>query len=601
MNFEAMSDNLRGLLTATRVYKIPRFQREFSWDTSNYNEFLEDMLTQIKFNEENETFSNQKYFLGNMLFLGNKEDSKVEVIDGQQRLTTATILLAAIRNSLYEYEQENPTKEEGKSAKEYANTIQTEYLIKRIDGEPQRKLKTATSYPYFTQTIQDYNTKNDKVEPSTEEEELLFSTFENFLANLKKDALLTKLNKIHNVKIKDQFYVFALKALRDQILTSEIIDVFVNEKDQANKIFENINSKGKPLSQVDLIKNTIFGRIGLTEAGVDEIEDTWSLLKKELANLDTTFNEFFLHYWKAVYPLDKANGKNLYKKFNAKFAKKKDSELIQFVEELEKGLKIYKKIISPDRNEFTRMEHKEELECLLSINKFKAVQIRPSLLAFYLKNEKKTFKLRQSEKSEFLRFICDFHFSAFGTSLNLRSNKTTNPYNNFVKKLSKANNKMDVRKACSDMRKDLIKLIPKEELISAFKNLEFSKKTARTGIDAFPASYAIKRLSDIKNKRKYNDMDYSIEHIIDESDGDVNNIGNLLVLEQMLNKEIDEQKKKKKRTLNFSEKKKIYSKSKYDCVRVFCTETSSFEKTDIEKRATILAEEFWGILDSATK
>ncbi|PAK30575.1 hypothetical protein CJ467_09690, partial [Bacillus velezensis] len=68
MNFEAMSDNIRGLFTATRTYKIPRFQRDFSWDQNNYNEFLNDMLSQISFNPDTAKFETSQYFLGNMLF-----------------------------------------------------------------------------------------------------------------------------------------------------------------------------------------------------------------------------------------------------------------------------------------------------------------------------------------------------------------------------------------------------------------------------------------------------------------------------------------------------------------------------------------------------
>ena len=44
MNFDAVGDNVRGLLTATRSYVVPRFQRDFSWDENNYKELLNDLL-----------------------------------------------------------------------------------------------------------------------------------------------------------------------------------------------------------------------------------------------------------------------------------------------------------------------------------------------------------------------------------------------------------------------------------------------------------------------------------------------------------------------------------------------------------------------------
>ncbi|GEK34510.1 DUF262 domain-containing protein [Kurthia sibirica] len=595
MNFDAMSDNIRGLLTATRTYRIPRFQRDFSWDQNNYNEFLKDMLSQISFNPKTSKFETSQYFLGNMLFLGEKDTDLVEVVDGQQRLTTATILLAALRNSLYGVN--DPTmysSDQIAAAHDYADTVQSEYLIKKIDGSPQRKIQTTSSYPYFTQTIQDYHTKNSEVEPTTEEEDLLKKTFEFFLKELKEDAFLKKMSAMYKYQFKTADYVEALKALRDQLLKSEIIDVFVSEKEQANKIFENINSKGKPLSQVDLIKNSIFSRIGITDGGVDEISITWNDFKQQIVDLDTTFNEFFLHYWKAVYPEDSANGNNLYKKFLKRFGTSTNQELESFVKELKQGLKFYKTIVSPDKNQFTRKELKAELNYLIAINRFKGVQVRPVLLSLYIKNEelgKK--KLPQKEKTLFLQFLSNFHFAAYGTNLKIRSNKATMPYKNCAGNISNAKTKNDVKLAILKLRTELLKLITKEKFIKEFECLEFSKEKARGGLEAYPASYAIKQIANIMDNREFDDDEYSIEHILDESLGNTENIGNLIVLEEKYNREINEEKKRNKNTISFEQKKLIYLKSKYIMMQTLCEKKSSFARDDVSKRANELAKSFW--------
>ena len=67
VNFEARGSTIKAILTAARVYEIPRFQRDFSWDKKNYDEFLNDMLAQISF--EGSQFKNSQYYLGSMLFL----------------------------------------------------------------------------------------------------------------------------------------------------------------------------------------------------------------------------------------------------------------------------------------------------------------------------------------------------------------------------------------------------------------------------------------------------------------------------------------------------------------------------------------------------
>lgn len=385
MTFEARGDSIKGLLTSTRQYKIPRFQRDFSWDQSNYEEFFEDIVNNIYF--RNGEFVTSQYYLGNMLFLGEKEDNEVEVVDGQQRLTTITIFLAALRDTLYSIVDDQ-------NAKDYADTIHSEYLIKKIDGKPQRKLQTMSSFPYFTQTIQDNEKPAFKVEPKTEEEEALKKTFEFFKKQIAKKHFLNKISKTCNQKFTEEYYVEALKSVREQLLNSEIIDIFVTDRKQVNKIFENINSKGKPLTQVDLIKNTIFGVVPISSAGIDEMSLKWDEFGEKLTKLDTNFNEFFLHYWKATFPKDNANGANLYKKYLKRFDGKNEKEITEFVNKLSSGLDIYENLISVNPSNCKQQEKKAELEYLDALNKFGAVQVRVPLLTLYtskikIKNQKK--------------------------------------------------------------------------------------------------------------------------------------------------------------------------------------------------------------------
>lgn len=577
MKFDARSENFRGVLTAARFYKIPRFQRDFSWDQNNYRDFLFDLISQIK--KENNEYVTTQYFFGNMLFLGEKEGESVEVVDGQQRLTTATILLAALRNTLYDTGD--------KKAKDYADTIQKDYLVKKIDGEPQRKLQTTSSYPYFTQTIQDHKTSNPKVIPETEEEERLQKTFTYFLDELKYE----KMKKVFHIN-EYPMYIQSLKNIRDQLLNSEIIEVFVSDRDQANKIFENINSKGKPLSQVDLIKNIIFSKIDKTEAGVDEISDTWLSFNKKISEVNSDFDEFFLHFWKATYPEDNPNGRNLYNKFLKRYEDKDGQCIKEFIEIMEKKLNTYIEIIRPDSNNYKRQEKKYEEELLNSINMFKGVQVRVALLALFSSN----IKIPNATKKEFLLFLSNFHFAAFGIKLKVRSNQTTTPYKNFSRDVKKAKNKKDIRKAMHSLQSNLMDLIDKSDFINAFKNLSFNKIEARAGKSVFPAQYAIKRIANKLQDRDYSDDEYSIEHIINESnDAPYScNIGNLIVLENQINQKINQKEQNSKKEFSFSEKRIYYKESNYNIMKEFLESyIEKFEEDEIKERSEKLAETFW--------
>lgn len=595
MGFEAVSENIRGLLSANKIYHIPRFQREFSWEVKNYKEILNDMLYQISVVKEgNLTLATSQYFLGNMLFLGGKEKAEVAVVDGQQRLTTLTILLAAIRNKLYEINADkNETPEIKKLAKAYGDTTQ-EYLIKRVDGEPKRIIQTSSTYPYFTQTIQDYDTRNPGTEPTTDEEDLLMEAFSFFLEQLsdsKLKKLCSKDDPKHQIK-----YIEKLKVLRDQILQSQVIAIYASEKNQANQIFENINSKGKPLSKVDLIKNYIFTYVEpTTGGGVDEVKDLWKKNSKLLFDSNLTLEEFFLHYWKARFPGDKANANNFYDKFTTRYKSENkgiSQELASFVNEMSLAISKYYNIIQPNLNQYKKQEHKYEYETLDCIAKFKGIQVRPALLSLYLREKETNLKIDKKIKQPLLRFLSDFHFVAFGSGVNLRSNKVTEPCTAFSKEIMAASSKGDIQNAVQNLKTKLRKLIDKEHFIQEFQRLEFSKSASRLGQSNFPTSYAIKRIAMSMDNRDYDDGSSSIEHIQNECQDDyTKNIGNLIVLETTINNDLGN-----KNLTNYREKKTYYAASRYEMTREFTKKIKVFtNEITVNVRADNLANEFWDI------
>ena len=97
MNIKPYDKTIRDLLGSKRQFLIPRFQREYSWEKKNYREFFEDMMGNLTITDGK--ISASQYFLGTMLFIGNfteGTDQVIQVVDGQQRLTTITILFSAL-------------------------------------------------------------------------------------------------------------------------------------------------------------------------------------------------------------------------------------------------------------------------------------------------------------------------------------------------------------------------------------------------------------------------------------------------------------------------------------------------------------------------
>ena len=85
---------IRGLFDTSIQFKIPVYQRAYSWRIENWSVFLNDLLEQV--DRENE------YSYGNLLLETIKKDFEYEVIDGQQRLTTLVIFMRSLYNVLVE-------------------------------------------------------------------------------------------------------------------------------------------------------------------------------------------------------------------------------------------------------------------------------------------------------------------------------------------------------------------------------------------------------------------------------------------------------------------------------------------------------------------
>lgn len=121
-----------------------------------------------------------------MILLGKSNDNTVEVIDGQQRITTITILLAALRNSLKSLKD--------KEANDIADMIQSNYIVKKIDGVANRVLETNSSYPFFANHIQD--DEKVSVDVTSDEESGLKETFDTFMKELTYKRIRTLVKKI---------------------------------------------------------------------------------------------------------------------------------------------------------------------------------------------------------------------------------------------------------------------------------------------------------------------------------------------------------------------------------------------------------------------
>ncbi len=568
MNFKPDEKNIRSLLKSSCQFVIPRFQREYSWDKKNYQEFFEDMMNNLVVIEGN--IKDDQYFLGTMLFVGNfteKPDKPIEVIDGQQRLTTITILFSVLSDRFRELGEDTLSKQ-------LFNYIMTT----DDDGNEVRVLQSKSSYPYFVYYIQDREKTIDAF-PNTEEENCIKETYEYFFQQTSENALKKLLKKRMGDDIVQSFsYIEILKALRDQVLGCTFISIAAADKDQANKIFAILNAKGKRLAYIDLIKNKIFEEL---KDGVDATfaDESWNEIKKLLNSETETVGmaTFFRHYWISKYK--RCNASVLYDDFNRTITKNKE-KYKAFLRDLVNNAKIYVKIINPSREDYNnRKEYLWLVQSLSTMNKtFNVVQTRIALLALYDVKERNLISTEQFKKA--IITMENFHF-AFTAICSMRTNNLEAIYSRFAIALRKCTNKQETSKVIEEkLIVPLEKLYPKYNLFKAgFGELIYSKKDLPINIKT---KYVVYKLNCFFSQKEIFEDDGSIEHIVPETTGEnALNIGNLILLERELNREADEK--------DYLDKLCYYRKSKYDWIQRFIKENDIWLEKKIRDRAEKLA------------
>ena len=175
-NFEANDMKLRDVLFTDYAYKIPRYQRPYSWDYDQVSEFWNDLMS-----------VEDSSFIGSLIF--NYEDfsetSLIDIIDGQQRLLTITIFMAVLRDLAREIDSE-------KAALFQRKDIAFE---DRLTGKQTFRIKAGDqTREYFESNIQSMNSNILDSSPVNEEQNKIKKNYQFFYEKV-KDELKKYANK----------------------------------------------------------------------------------------------------------------------------------------------------------------------------------------------------------------------------------------------------------------------------------------------------------------------------------------------------------------------------------------------------------------------
>ncbi len=241
-------------------FVIPIYQRVYSWEKEHCEQLWDDII-KIGGNDKM-----NGHFIGSILYVldGNTPSSPLLIIDGQQRLTTITLLFIALRNHL---------SEEVEILEKFSREKIESYLINsNKDGDKKFRLILSESDKDTLLSLIDENRRKPS-EPSLKIVEN-FKLFEKWI-NENTDKLETIFKGLEKLMI----VWIALK----------------KEKDDPQLIFESMNSKGIELTQTDLIRNYIVME---TEVGKQEdfYNGYWRAMEEDFKQNEKLFDRFVRHY-----------------------------------------------------------------------------------------------------------------------------------------------------------------------------------------------------------------------------------------------------------------------------------------------------------------
>lgn len=515
---KTLADVLRG-----NFLRIPRFQRPYDWDRDNLTEFWTDLKDRVE----------PEYFMGSLVVFGDqKEKNLLSLVDGQQRITTITIMLSILRNTLDEYGEKGP-----------AAAIHDLIETRDLDNKSRFVLEHDPADRYMQSAIQTRN-PDRKVKPEGTQQDNLFAAYR-YLSSALSSHIDSEL-KGKKVKIVEY-----LKHLRDCLLQMHFISIELDNEDDAYLIFETLNTRGKDLRASDLLKNHFMRLLPTKTKGLDAAKNLWADTMEKLNSVTVSIDpdSFLLHYWLSTqYSVSKANLFVNYKQHVKKTNAKKS------LEHIHESASTYVRCMAPMESHFSK-EEKSLQASINAIRIFGVAQAAPLMLAIMSRYEERVLSLRSIKAAFTLIEKFTFQFNALTQSRG--GGGVSNMYAKLAQRTMSCAGPQQFADVVAEMREKFAERVPDEaEFAVPFSRITFRSNYTR---EKNLVRYVLTKVA--RHYGMPDELDVSmmtIEHILAQSKGeetgdnkDVGAIGNLIFMNEKLNGSLDNK--------SYKEKKKSYT------------------------------------------
>ena len=497
---------------------IPPHQRDYSWESEEVEEFLEDV--EYLMSQNFESIEAMPHFLGSFVFIENQDDKSFEIIDGQQRITTTMLYFNAIR-LLAKKHLHNPD--------EYNIIVArtNEYIYKSRPGQGiETRLTLGRANDFFNKLL-----KADNIEEISE----IYNSHNKRDVDINLFNAFTKIYMHIESNLKEEIFEKLLKYIEAVQTMMVAIEIVVQQPGVAYIVFETLNARGRELSAANLIKNELL-KEATNQNSFDEILKIWSSMIEEITQYEKAdVTDFLINsFWSNFRYIPQNNLFNEVKKLL------NEINAIDYAKSIEADYINYLKIASFNKSEDKKFT-KKVIETLDELNNFLNIKrIYPILLAGANKTTPEEFEELVIKSVNFaFRYKTVLNKSAdtlvklvSDLAIKLRQDKIS--LNNIYEKFKEEASDSDFKTAFVDFRPGTNKLG-----FYVIKKIEdyLSKGQGIKVLDQSPTQHLEHILPKTPNFIDWPHI-YNLNEIDERFNIYVNKIGNLTVLEKDINQYI---------------------------------------------------------------
>lgn len=291
--------------------RVPIYQRSYCWQAEDeVSDFWADIKSAFEDNAE--------YFLGTVVLTAESSNTRKMVIDGQQRLVTTSLLIAAIRDE-FSYRGEGK-KSEGIQRRYladedlYSDGIESKLSLNVEDDDVYQEIALAP-----VQDIQETRT------------ELIFKAY-NYLRKRVNEVATAAGGSASERLLKLVSFLESWARLGVVEVPTEA-DAYV--------IFESLNNRGADLTTADLLKNYLFGR---AKDDIDKVRTSWGKATNSVDTTNASFIAFLRHYWSSLH--GPTRERDLYKEIKRNLTSQR--KVVEFAKNLAEAAMLYSAISNSD-------------------------------------------------------------------------------------------------------------------------------------------------------------------------------------------------------------------------------------------------------------